>query len=178
MESAAITPTATIGTTTSIGGAGALSGDDFFQLLIAQLVNQDPLEPTSNQELLQQISSIREIELSGTLADSLKSLTDQQRYGSASALIGHYITGRPDSADPSGLRPEGVVVAVRFSTDGQAFLRLDNGLELSLEQLDTVLSPEAAAHALVGKLVSGLDPANPAAPTLIEGVVTGVRTES
>ena len=178
METTAVTPNPTIGVTPSAGGADALSGQDFFQLLIAQLINQDPLEPTSNQELLQQISSIREIELSGTLADSLKSLTEQQRYGSASALIGHYVTGRADPADPSGLQPEGMVVAVRFSADGQAHLRLDNGLELPLERIDTVVSPETAAQALVGKLVSGIDTADPANPVMIEGVVTGLRTDS
>ena len=178
METTAITPIASTGTTPSGGGAGALTGNDFFQLLIAQLMNQDPLEPTSNQELLQQISSIREIELSSTLAESLKSLTDQQRYGSASALIGQYVTGRADAADPSGVQPEGLVVAVRFSPDGNAFLQLDNGLELSLEQLDTVVSPETAAQALVGKLVTGLDTADPANPVLIEGVVTAARADA
>ena len=178
METTAIASNAFTNATSPSGGAGSLSGDDFFQLLIAQLINQDPLEPTSNQELLQQLSSIRDIELSGTLADSLKSLTDQQRYGSASGLIGHHVTGRANPADPTGLAPEGVVVAVRFSPDGKAFLRLDNGLELALEDLSTVVSPETAAQALVGKMVTGLDTTSQADPTVVEGVVTGLRTES
>ena len=40
-----------------------LGSQDFLKLLVAQLTNQDPLDPTSNQELFQQIASIREIEL-------------------------------------------------------------------------------------------------------------------
>ena len=175
METTAIAPSQPVVATASSRSAGGLSGDDFFKLLIAQLTNQDPLEPTSNQELLQQISSIRDIELSSTLADSLKSLTEQQRFGSASALIGHFVTGRPD---PSGQSPEGVVVAVRFAADGEAFLRLDNGLELSLSRIETVLSPETAAQALVGKLVTGMDTTDPANPAMVEGVVTALRTEA
>lgn len=175
METTAIAPSQTVGATPSARSAGGLSGDDFFKLLIAQLTNQDPLEPTSNQELLQQISSIRDIELSGTIADSLKSLTEQQRFGSSSALIGHFVTGR---SDPSGQSPEGMVVAVRFAADGEAFLRLDNGLELPLSRIETVVSPETAAQALVGKLVTGIDTTDPANPVVVEGVVTAIRTEA
>ena len=119
-------------------GAGALGGDDFFQLLIAQLTNQDPLQPTTNQELLQQISSIREIELSSSLTRSLKSLTDQQRFGSASSLIGQFVTGRTAEGQPPA---SGTVVGVRFGPDGRAILSLDSGAELPLEQLETVVSP-------------------------------------
>ena len=92
--------------------ADALGADDFLKLLITQLSNQNPLEPTSSEELLQQIASIRDIELSTTLTESLKSLTEQQRYGSAAGLIGNYVVGRADSTNPTAAVPEGVVVGV------------------------------------------------------------------
>jgi len=175
METAAIPSMTTRGTANLTGAADALTGEDFFKLLIAQLSNQDPLEPTSNQELLQQISSIRDIELSTTLTESLKSLTDQQRYSSAAGLIGNYVTGRADTDDPTSLRPEGVVVGVRFLPDGRALLQLDNGTELALERIETVVAPDTAAASLVGKLVTGVDTSDPGQPRLIEGIVTGVR---
>jgi len=156
----------------------SLGGDDFFKLMIAQLSNQDPLEPTSNQELLQQISSIRDIELSSTLVESLKSLTGQQRFGSAASLIGNYVTGRPDPNDPNAIQPQGTVVGVRFDQDGQPFLQLDSGLELSVEDGESVVPTETAARSFIGRLVAGLDVSDPSNPTVVEGVVAGVSTGS
>ena len=95
--------TSTVASSTS-NAASALSGEDFFKLLIAELTNQDPLEPTSNQDLLNQISSIRDIELSTSLSESLTSLTEQQRFASAGSLIGQFVTAS-DSGDGTGLRP-------------------------------------------------------------------------
>lgn len=41
---------------------GELTSQDFLKLLVTQLTYQDPLDPMGNEELLRQISSIREIE--------------------------------------------------------------------------------------------------------------------
>jgi len=177
METSAI---AAAGTTTAAkprGAADALTGEDFFRLLVAQLSNQDPLEPTSNQELLAQLASIRDIELSSTLTDSLKSLTSQQRYVSAAGLIGQFVTGAPAEDNPSGLVPQGLVVGVRFASDGQAMLELDNGMELPLERIETVAAADRAAQTLVGKLVSGVDTSDPQESKALQGVVTAVRRE-
>ena len=84
-----------------------LRSEDFFQLLITQLTNQDPFEPTENEDLLRQISSIRDIELSTVLTNSLHLLTGQQRFSSASSLIGRHVTGLPD-ADGAVMRGMGV----------------------------------------------------------------------
>ena len=151
----------------------ALSANDFFKLLIAQLANQDPLEPTSNEELLGQVSSIREIELSATLTESLRKLTDQQGFGSASTLIGRYVTGLPG---PEGVVESGLVVGVRVAQDGRPVLQLSSGGELSLHQVDTIESPVSAGEALVGKSIIGVDRRNPSDPQMVEGVVTGVRS--
>lgn len=171
MQTTAIPTGSTIASVANENGISELGGEDFFKLLIAQLVNQDPLEPTSNQELLQQVSSIREIELNSTLVDSLKSLTGQQRFGAASSLIGQYATGR---ADASGESQSGIVVAVRFTPEGSVVLQLDSGAELELEQLATVTSAENAARELIGKFVQGVDTRDPQRPASVEGVVTNV----
>jgi flagellar basal-body rod modification protein FlgD len=177
METAAIASAASSSALSGSPTAQAMTGEDFFKLLIAQLSNQDPMEPMSNQELLEQISSIRDIELSTALTESLQRLTDQERYGSAAALIGRYVTGEVDPDDPTTARAEGVVVGVRFSGDGQPFLQLDTGLELPLDQVATVVSTEQAAQVLIGRLVTGVDTSDVDAPAVIEGVVTGVRTD-
>lgn len=152
--------------------ASNLSSDDFFKLLITQLTNQDPMEPTSNEELLQQISSIRDIELSMTLTESLQRLAGQQQFGSASTLIGRYVTSVPGS---DGTVQAGTVVAVKFDSHGLPRLQLSNGVELEMSQLASIVSPVQAGEAMVGRLVTGLDRRDPAEPEVIEGLVSAVR---
>ncbi|MCO6437987.1 MAG: hypothetical protein J5J06_12920 [Phycisphaerae bacterium] len=167
-------------TTTSTPSASRASGfedlrsEDFLKLLITQLTTQDPLEPTGNEELLQQISSIRDIELSTSLTDSLKSLTGQQRYASAAALIGQHVTSTPDE---SGQAFGGVVTGVRFDASGQALLRLSDGTEMPLERVGTVVSALEAARLLIGKIVTGVDLRDPSKPEAVEGLVTTARQD-
>jgi flagellar basal-body rod modification protein FlgD len=151
--------------------AAALGGEDFFKLLITQLTNQDPLEPTSNQELLNQIASIREIELSSTLTDSLESLTAQQRFASASGLIGQYVTG---GTGPDGNPRSGVVTAVRFDATGLATLELATGERIPLTEVEMVMGGERAAESLYGRYVLAWDRSDPQQRELVEGLVTGV----
>lgn len=166
-----LTPTNVANTVESLPGLGS---QDFLKLLVAQLTNQDPLDPTSNQELFQQISSIREIELSTTLTDSLRTLTGQQRFSSASSLIGKYVTSQPGA---NGLEDRGVVVGVRFASDGKPILLLGSGAELHLDRLNTIESPLRAGEALVGQKVSGVDRRDQSDPRAVEGVVTGSRVD-
>ncbi len=162
-------------TSTSADSLGGLGSDDFLQLLIAQLTNQDPMEPTSNEELLNQISSIRDIELSTSLTSTLEGLTGQQRFASASTLIGQYVTGLPDS---TGVAASGVVIGVRFETDGLPVLQLSDGTELAIEQVNTIESPRQAAEALIGSTVVGVDKRQATDPEVVEGVVAAVQVES
>ncbi len=154
---------------------GELDASDFLQLLVTQLANQDPLEPTSNEALLQQLSSIRDIQLSSTLADSLETLTGNQRFGSAAALIGKRVSGHLGDHPESAVRVEGRVEGIRFDGNGQVTLELDSGAALPLEGLETVTESEATASSLLGQLVRGHDAENPAA--VIEGIVTSVRRD-
>jgi len=152
-----------------------LGGDDFFKLLIAQLVNQDPLEPTSNQDLLNQISSIRDIELSTNLSGSLRTLTDQQRFASAASLIGRFVSGQ---GGEEGGAISGIVQSVRFDGNGRAILQLEDGQEIPLDSVASVMEGARAAEELIGRFVSGLDRTDPADPRVVEGMVQGVSTDS
>jgi hypothetical protein len=128
-----------------------------------------------NEELLRQISSIREIELSTTLTDSLRALTGQQNFGSASALVGQYVTSLPDE---NGVVERGIVVGVRFAPGGGPVLLLGNGTEMPLERVSTVEPPLRAAEALIGQAVVGVDRRDRSNPEVVEGIVTGARTDA
>lgn len=161
--------------TSSRDSLSVLKSEDFFRLLITQLTNQDPLEPTSNQDLLKQIASIRDIELSSSLTDSLGALSGQQNFSSASTLIGKFVTG---TADQGGPLQSGVVVGVRFSEGNRAMLQLASGDQIPIDQVQTIQSAQQAAQTLVGQSVVGIDRASDNPLDVQEGVVTGVRMES
>lgn len=161
-------------TATASRSAADLTSDDFFKLLITQLQQQDPMEPMDNTEMLKQIASVREIELSTTLTESLRSLTGQQQVASAAALIGQFVTSGPDELGNSA---RGIVEAIRFNARGAPVLQLSNGSEIPLENVATVTPPLGAAEAMVGQSVRGVDRRDSTAPRLVEGVVTAARLD-
>lgn len=177
MEATAITPGSTGLGTVERPGLEGLNSEDFFKLLIAQLSNQDPLEPMSNQELLNQISSIRDIEASTTLTRTLKSLADNQGVGSAAGLIGQHVSGRSVAADGTVVPVSGLVIGLRVDPNRGMLVVLNTGEELPLARVDQVTTARQFAEALRGRLVGGVDRDDPSNPIQVEGLVTGTTTD-
>jgi len=178
METTAITPGWSTPLTEKQPGFEGLDSDDFLKLLVAQLSYQDPLEPTSNEEIVNQISSIRDIEASTTLTRTLESLADNQGFGSAAALIGQYVSGTTTANDGSTVSSSGIVVGLRIDSDGTIVLLLDTDEEIKLSNVKHVTTARQFAEALMGRMVSGLDRSDPQNPTLVEGLVTGVANDT
>ncbi len=72
---------------------GELDLSVFLDLMLAQLQNQDPLDPVDNDKLLAQISQIREIGASDKLTETLDSVLLGQNVTTATGLIGSEIKG-------------------------------------------------------------------------------------
>ncbi|MHC5109866.1 MAG: flagellar hook assembly protein FlgD [Planctomycetota bacterium] len=155
--------------------AGEMSSDDFFKLLIAELTNQDPLEPMDNQDLLDQITSIRDIESSASLTESLESLTGQQRLSAVSSIIGQYVMARSNAG---GFTEQGIVVAVRFEDDDTVTLTLADGTELPLDEVATIQSPDQAAQSLLGQDVTAIDRRTAGSAAPVQGQVTGLGLDA
>lgn len=85
-----------------------LDMDHFLKLMITELQNQDPLNPLENNELLAQISQIREVGATERLTDTLDSVLLGQNVANATNLIGKHIRGIEDD----GTRVEGLVERV------------------------------------------------------------------
>ena len=66
--------------------------NQFLQLMITELTNQDPLNPMDNTQLVQQIGELRSIAASDQLTTTLQSLQTQQSLTTASSLIGKLVT--------------------------------------------------------------------------------------
>lgn len=105
------------GRTTSLND---LDLDDFLDLMIAELQNQDPLNPLENDELVAQISQIREVGATDRLTETLDAVLLGQNIASATNLIGAEI----DAISDDNQRVTGVVERISVS-GGSPKLHLD-----------------------------------------------------
>lgn len=129
-----------IAPTTAPGQAGRagnqfadMSSEDFIKVLFTELKNQDPLDPQDSGKLLEQLSSIRNIESQLSLQESLKQLVMQNQVASAGNLIGRMVQG----LDEMNNRVEGLVSSVRVTQD-KIILELDTGEALPLNRVSHI----------------------------------------
>lgn len=129
-------------------GINDLDMDAFLQLMIAELQNQDPLDPTKNSEMLQQIGQIREIGATDQLRSSLESMQQSQGISTASSLIGKQVQALTDD----GYVLFGVVNSVQLSPndDGTRELSLkvntgDQTVDVKMEDIFTILPASGKA---------------------------------
>jgi flagellar basal-body rod modification protein FlgD len=73
--------------------------NQFIQLLVTELQNQDPTEPMNNSEILNQISQIKSIASNQKLSDTLSSMQLQQNLDSGGILLGRTISGLDSNTD-------------------------------------------------------------------------------
>ncbi|MBN2477103.1 MAG: hypothetical protein JXB62_21020 [Pirellulales bacterium] len=64
---------------------------DFIDLMVAELQNQDPLNPMDNAEILQQMSQIRSIESNDRLTETLESVFLAQNVSTAGSMLGKWM---------------------------------------------------------------------------------------
>lgn len=92
-----------------------LTADDFLQFLVTQLQQQDPLNPTSNQELLDQINSIRSLTATTQLTSTMGSVQVGQNLATASGLIGKSVK----ALDDKGNEVNGKVTSAQVTVDAK-----------------------------------------------------------
>lgn len=148
-------------------GFNGLTADDFFKLLLAQLQNQDPADPVSNEQMLNQIATIRGLQSDIEMGDVLKELTEAlggqsqlagQRLSVAASFIGKSVTFDDGQT--------GVVTAATLA-DGKALLQA-NGVDFELDKVLSVNSTQS----LVGQTVGGNGVDNEGHPKELFGYVS------
>ena len=87
-----------------------LNVEQFLKLMIAELQNQDPLDPMDNAQMIQQIGEIRSIAATDKLSTTLSGVQLGQALASASGLLGKNITGISDKNAQVNGRVERVTV--------------------------------------------------------------------
>ena len=128
----------------------SLTPSDFINLMVTQLQNQDPTNPTSSTDLLTQMSEIGQLQSSNTLQTTLASLTLQTQIGSAGNLIGKSVTGTDDNQNPVS----GTVNSVKVQNN-TVYLQLDSGGSLQLGNVSNISQPAATGTTTTGTSTTG-----------------------
>lgn len=109
-----------------------LDQQDFLRLLVAQMTQQDPLNPKSDLEMIPQMVSFTQLEQSKSMQSDIASLRAEQQLLRANSLLGRTV----EIQDGSGARITGQVSAVQME-EGTPKLVV-NGRRFDLGQLSSI----------------------------------------
>jgi len=101
--------------------ASSLGKEDFLKLLVAQLSNQDPMEPLSNDEFIAQMATFSQLEQMTNLNRNFSSFMKGQEISQYSSMIGKKITG---ITQDGATEVEGVVESISI-VNGTALANVD-----------------------------------------------------
>jgi flagellar basal-body rod modification protein FlgD len=110
--------------TSSSQSPPTLGYNDFLQLMIAQLQNQDPLNPTDSSEFMSQIAEFSNVEQGINANSKLDQLLVNSNISQASTMIGLSIKGTDGT--------EGIIQSVRIDSSGSTAI-LTNGKQVPIE---------------------------------------------
>ena len=141
---------------------GEMGKDQFLKLLVAQLKNQDPMNPSNGQEMAAQLAQFSSLEQLTQIGSSLETQGGylQGVIGSLAANGAQGAVGKPVVAYGNHVYvPAGGEGSVRFTVNGgggAATLRIfdDTGTEISSRALGTLKGGEHKAD--LGNLTTGL----------------------
>ena len=172
-------------TTPGANGFANLSSGEFLQIILSELSNQDPLAPNDTAAILEQLSSIRNIETQTQLDDKLSDLVTQNSISTSANFIGKFVSG----LDANNNNAQGIVESLSVR-DGKPVLNLAGGAELEAERvtqvedlgnLDTQVVQQLLANlqvldsgSLIGRDVVGSVASIDGGTRQVSGRVTGV----
>ena len=111
-----------------------LGGEDFLKLMIQELANQDPLNPMSNEQLLTQVSNIKNMETLANLDETLANMTFQGQIATAGSLIGKAIKG----ISTDGQNASGIVAKVTASNANGVTLITSAGVAIPIDMVTEI----------------------------------------
>ncbi|MDX1947354.1 MAG: flagellar hook capping FlgD N-terminal domain-containing protein [Pirellulaceae bacterium] len=114
-DTSAITSTTSPSTATTGNSLKDLDVDEFLQLMITELTNQDPLNPMDNTQLIEQIGQLRQISSTDNLSSALLNVQSGQSLATASSLIGKTVS----ALDSNNQNITGQVTSVSVDVDDE-----------------------------------------------------------
>ncbi len=125
------TGTSTTSSSTSAGTQNLVDYNSFLQLLVAQMKNQDPTNPTDPSQYLTQISQMAGVQQGILTNTKLDSMLTQSSLTQAENAIGKIATS-------SDGKTTGTVTSVALATDGTVTATLSTGKTLTLNNTVTI----------------------------------------
>lgn len=113
-------------------GFNSLTSEDFLKMLVTELQNQDPTQPVNNEHLVNQLSTMRNLQANLELGEAMKSITASQKLATAASFVGKSIKG----VDADGNEVTGKVGSAFLSNDtffvrvGEVAIKLDDVREV------------------------------------------------
>lgn len=128
--------TASTGTLSTSGtslasSTSSLGENDFLQLMMDQLQNQDPLQPDDPTQYLSELASFSSLEQETNIASSSAAAATQQASASALALLGHTVS----YTDSTGATQTGTVTKVDFTSSSGPTLTIGANTGISLSSI-------------------------------------------
>ncbi|MDG5788186.1 flagellar hook assembly protein FlgD [Evansella sp. AB-P1] len=126
---------------------GELDKDAFLRLLVAQLQNQDPLNPMEDTEFISQMAQFTSLEQMTNMNKSLEKFIEQQQqnhFVSHSELIGKKVEWEIERRNEDGsvqrAIKDGIVTSVKFK-NGAVELLVDDEITISTKEVQSVSLP-------------------------------------
>ena len=117
-----------------------LTPSDFINFMVTELQNQDPLDPTDSNEMLQQMSEIGQLQSQDSLQTSLTGMVQQNQVSSAATMIGKVVSG----TDSNNNAISGTVTGVQVNSSGVS-LSLNTGSTLSMGSVTAITNPTSSS---------------------------------
>jgi len=121
-----------------------LDASDYFELLVTQLINQDPLEPMKDTDFVAQMSSFTSLEQMKQLNEGFNAFTADQREIAAQTYLGKNVS----VAHASGFLIDGIVSAVTTVRDAEGTSNIEltvDGKQYKLSDVREVRLPTEEA---------------------------------
>ncbi len=110
-----------------------LGQQQFMQLLIAQLKNQDPMDPVSQEDSIAQLAQFSTLEGIEKLNANFSSFMKLQQLSEGASLVGKNV----EWLDSDGVRQQGVVESVSLK-EGDLQLKID-GKQVPIDNVTAIL---------------------------------------
>ncbi|WLR46945.1 flagellar hook assembly protein FlgD [Halobacillus litoralis] len=123
-------------------GSSTLGKDDFLKILMAQIKNQNPLDPMKDKEFISQMTEFSSLEQMTNMSQSFQRFMDSQNLPPLiqySGLIGKEVS-YPVYDQETGLleRMESDIVQAVNQNGAETYLELESGEKISVEYITKV----------------------------------------
>jgi flagellar basal-body rod modification protein FlgD len=121
--------------------SGTLTQNDFLNLLVTQLQNQDPTDPESDTDMASQMAQFTSLTDMSDMNTTMSGMSDMQQLSSGASMIGQTVT--TDLTTPAGAPLTGPVTSVSIQ-NGALTLQV-GGQSVSLSDITGVMPTKTAS---------------------------------